>query len=83
MSDAPSLTKCFLCGWSFQYGPHVYAGRPIPEWGRIMVCNRCRHSNHDGIPLGRFPHLERHLQSMDIEVKLNAQGWIGWPGPSD
>jgi hypothetical protein len=79
MSDAPSLTKCFLCGWSLQYGPQVYAGRPIRKWGSIMVCNNCRKKNGDGIVPGEFPHLERHLQSMGVATNLNEQGRIKWP----
>jgi hypothetical protein len=80
MSDTPTTTKCFLCGWSFQYGPQVYAGKPIPQWGGIMACNRCRVANRDGIAPGSFPHLERHLQSKGIAVKLNDNGCIDWPG---
>jgi hypothetical protein len=79
MSDTPTTTKCFLCGWSFQYGHGVYAGKPIPKWGGIMVCDRCRGSTWDGIVPGSFPHLERHLQAKGIPVKLNDKGWIDWP----
>jgi hypothetical protein len=79
MSDAPTTTKCFLCRWSFPYGPNVYGGRPIPKWGGIMVCNRCRGRNSDGIVPGRFPHLERHLEAKGIPVELNGKGYIDWP----
>src|SRR5262245_27345627 len=78
MSDTPAMIKCFLCDMPFQFGPHVYGGRRIPEWD-IMVCNGCYQGNWDGIVPARRSHLVPYLQSKGIEVKYNAQGWINWP----
>ena len=70
--------RCFLCGNSFQFGPHAYDRRDISAWG-IMVCSTCRSRNMDGIVPGRHPHLLEHLKTHDIEIRYNAKGWIDWP----
>jgi hypothetical protein len=81
MGETPFMVKCLLCGRPFQFGPHDFAGRHIPQWD-IKVCHGCYSGNWDGVVPGRFPHLVSHLQSMGIEVKLNARGMIEWPDRS-
>jgi hypothetical protein len=70
------FTNCFLCGRSFQYGPHIYDGRP--QWD-IMVCMPCIQGNWDGIVLENHPRLAEHLKAKGIPVQLNAKGWLDWP----
>lgn len=76
-SDA-IMVKCFLCGKSFQAGPHAYHGRHVKVWG-INFCAPCDEGNHDGIVPDVHPHLVKHLKDIGIEVRLNAKGWIDLP----
>jgi len=69
---------CFLCGNHFQFGPHAYHGRRIPDWD-IMVCNTCYNANWDGIVPNSYPRLMPYLESLGFNVQLNKKGWIDWP----
>jgi hypothetical protein len=77
VAETPHMIKCFLCELPFQFGPHVYNGRRIPEWD--IVCSGCYKGNWDGIVPETRPHLLPYLKSKGIDVKPNAQGWIDWP----
>ena len=63
---------CFLC-------KRAGAGSAVSQWGGIRICNTCRLSNHDGVVPMSYPHLKEHLESLGLEVKLNAKGWIDIP----
>jgi hypothetical protein len=67
---------CFVCDQTFGFGdrPGVYEGKPVQGWDRVMVCNRCRDSNRDGM----VPTPERmgKLERQGIEVRYNAKGNI-------
>ena len=78
MSEIPYMAECFLCKKPFQFGPHIYNGRKIPAWD-MLVCSGCYTGNWDGIVPEVRPHIIPYLQSKEIEVKLNQQGWIDWP----
>lgn len=73
------MYDCFLCQRPFQCGPHVYNGRPIPDWG-IEMCNTCIKSNWDGIVPSTHPRLIEHFKANGLTPKLNASGWIIIPG---
>lgn len=73
------LYDCFLCRRPFQFGPHVYKGKPIPEW-EIEICDTCLRSNWDGLVPGAHPRLIEHFKAKGITPKLNASGWIVIPG---
>ena len=47
--DQKFFYDCDLCTRPFQFGPHIYNGRPIPTWGGVMVCSQCERMNWDGI----------------------------------
>jgi hypothetical protein len=70
--------ECFLCKREFRFGPHIYDGKNIPNWG-IMICLGCLNGNWDGIVPDRYPHLIEHLKSQKISIQLNAKGWIDIP----
>lgn len=72
------IERCFLCQTPFQYGPHIYSGRPVKAWD-VMACNRCLDANWDGIVPSRHPRLIAHLEERGVEIRLNAKGWIDWP----
>jgi hypothetical protein len=78
VDETPHMVKCFLCETPFQFGPHIYNGRRIPEWD-MMVCRGCYQGNWDGIVPESRPRLLPYLKSKGITVKPNAQGWIDWP----
>ncbi|MCV4639654.1 hypothetical protein OFB62_30605, partial [Escherichia coli] len=58
--DVKFMYNCGLCGFLFQYGPHVYMGQPIKTWD-IMACRTCIRGNHDGLVDATHPHLIEHL----------------------
>jgi hypothetical protein len=73
------LMNCFLCGSRFQFGPHIYDGRP--QWEDVMVCIPCIRGNWDGVVLASHPRLGEHLKAKGIPIKLNAKGWLDLPNP--
>jgi len=78
MQDPKFFEECFLCKRSFQFGPHRYAGRRIPQWN-IMICEGCDNGNWDGIVPSRSPQLIAHLHTLGVEIRLNEKGWIDLP----
>lgn len=78
MSEYKDMTPCFLCKTEFQTGPHIWEGRKIQAWD-VMICDRCRSKNEEGILPDRFPHLIQHLKDKGIPVRLNVSGWINIP----
>ena len=70
------MVQCFLCKNYFQFGPHVYDGKPLKKY-RIDVCNNCLSANWDGLA----PHYEKkflkHLEENGLSVPLrNEKGWF-------
>ena len=47
-AEFKNVCSCFLSQRDFQYGPHIYDGRRVPQWD-IMVCKHCHAGNWDGI----------------------------------
>lgn len=78
MTDDKFFEECFLCRRNFQFGPHVYDGKPVKSWN-IMVCNRCLRANWDGIVIEGHPRLAAHLEGLGIKIERNAKGWVNWP----
>lgn len=76
--DPKFFVECFLCKRDFQYGPHIYAGRPIKPW-KISVCTPCIDMNWDGVVPDSHPDLIPHLQSEGVAFELNAEGWLKIP----
>jgi hypothetical protein len=71
--------RCFFCKQSFQYGPRVFAGRPIRKWD-LMICNGCYDAHRHGIATEQFPEVIAHLKSKRIPWRLNPKGLIDVPG---
>lgn len=78
-NDPKFMVDCFLCERPFQFGPHIYSGRPIQGWG-VTFCLSCIRGNHDGIVTDLHPRLVAHLEKEGIPVHLNAKGWLDIPG---
>jgi hypothetical protein len=78
MQGDKTFYECFLCSQPFQFGPHVYNGRHIPQWD-VQLCDRCLRGNWDGIVLEGHPNLKRHLAEKGVEIRLNARGWLDIP----
>lgn len=81
MEGEKILYDCFLCQRPFQFGPHIYDGRHIPQWG-IQVCRTCVDSNWDGLVPEMHPRLVKYLEEKGIAIRLNKAGWIDIPPPS-
>ena len=77
-AEFKNVCSCFLSQRDFQYGPHIYDGRRVPQWD-IMVCKHCHAGNWDGIVIESHPRLAAHLKSRGIEICLNEKGWLDWP----
>ncbi len=69
---------CFLCGRSFECGPHLYKGRHIDTWN-ISVCQGCHSSPFGEVPPIYTSKVRRHLDERGIQYRRNSQGWIEWP----
>ena len=77
--DEPKfMYDCDLCSRPFQFGPHVYQGRPIKTWD-IMACGICTSQNWDGLVPERHHRLMAHLKERGIEVRLNDEGRLPIP----
>jgi hypothetical protein len=70
--------ECFLCEQSIKMGAGTQQGRQVPQWG-ILICNRCRAANSNGIQPGKYPKLEKHLRENGLFVERDAKGLIPWP----
>jgi hypothetical protein len=70
--------ECFLCEQPIKMGAGTYQGRQVPQWG-ILVCNRCRAANQDGVAPGKHPKLEKHFESNGIVPARDAKGRFMWP----
>jgi hypothetical protein len=77
MSDEVKIMEpCFMCGRSFQFGPHHYDGKFIRRY-KISVCSGCWGSNWDGWGPSFEAKLIPHLNVLGLSVpKRNAKGWI-------
>ncbi len=72
------MYDCFLCQRPFQFGRHLYAGRPIRQWD-IIACDICLSSNWDGLVPSQHPRLIEHLNARGVPIQLNEQGWLPIP----
>jgi hypothetical protein len=77
MSDPEKFMQpCDVCGSSFQYGPHRYAGRWLPRY-QMLACDACLRGNHDGWGPVHEPRVLGHLERKGIEPPpRNEQGWL-------
>lgn len=71
--------QCCVCERSFQFGPHVYAGRRIPGWHDSMICKECDRSNREGVVPDTHPRLVQRLKALKVRIILNEEGWIMVP----
>jgi len=78
MVDEPNLRACFLCRQIFTFGPKVYAGKHVHQWGE-HVCNSRLATNWDGIVPEAWPHAMSTQEAKGVELKRNSQGWIEIP----
>jgi hypothetical protein len=78
-ADSKFYYTCDLCERPFRFGPHLYAGRPIPQWGKVMLCSGCEKTNWDGIVPQSHPRFMEKLRAKDVEIVLNKSGWIDIP----
>jgi len=68
--------SCFMCGTTFDFGPHVYNGKQINSYN-IIVCTSCYAGNHDGWS----PHCEKklliHIKEHNLTLpKRNQSGLL-------
>ena len=75
MPEPKFMYNCDLCGSSFQFGPHIYAGKVIPSY-KLTVCRTCWESNHDGWGPLVEDRFVANLQSKGIPLpERNKGGW--------
>lgn len=79
-ADHKFYYDCDLCRRPFQFGPHVYAGRPIPSWEKVMLCSGCEETNWDGIVPQSHPEFFQKLERLGVKITLNQDGWLPIPG---
>lgn len=63
----PYTEACFLCGTDFQFGEHIYAGKPLNRFG-ISVCNICKDANADGLGPGYEKKFLKHLEENGLSI---------------
>ncbi|MDO8734798.1 MAG: hypothetical protein Q7K21_06535 [Elusimicrobiota bacterium] len=76
MKSEKFMYQCFMCGRKYQFGPHKYDGKHIPQY-KIDVCLSCYKNNWDGWA----PHYEKklisHLEEKRLPIpKRNKEGWF-------
>lgn len=70
---------CCVCGQRLQFGPGRYPGRPVAQWGRLILCNECERNNWDGVVIATCPELARRIREAGGSFTLNAEGHIAIP----
>jgi hypothetical protein len=77
MSDSTKIMyPCFMCGHSFQFGPHRYDGHHIARY-KISVCSGCWAGNWDGWAPHYEAKLLAHLEEQGLPIPdRNAKGWL-------
>jgi hypothetical protein len=70
------MYPCFMCGRSFQMGPHRYDGKYIARY-KISVCSGCWGSNWDGWGPHQEMLLVAHIRAEGIDMPdRNEKGWL-------
>jgi hypothetical protein len=70
---------CCVCEKRPQFGPGTYPGRPVGQWGRLIICNECERFNWDGIVIATHPRLPGRIRAAGGEFTLNPEGHIVIP----
>ena len=77
--DLAFLYRCGVCGGETRMGQHRWAGRPIPEWGNILICETCDSMNWDGLVPQQHPELMQRLAAGGVKLERLAGGFIRIP----
>lgn len=72
------MVDCFLCGSAFEFGPNLYKGRHIGQWG-ISVCQGCGGSPWGEVPPIYTTKIVEYLQANGIAFQRNPDGFVIWP----
>jgi hypothetical protein len=67
---------CCVCGERLQFGPSTYPGRPVAQWGRLIICNECA---RDTIVIAAHPELPGRIEAAGGKFILNSKGDIVVP----
>ena len=70
---------CCACGKHLQFGPGMYPGRPVAQWGRLIICNECERFNRDGIVIATHPELPSRIEAAGGTYTVNQEGHIVIP----
>ena len=71
--------SCCVCEKRLQFGPGIYPGRPVPQWGGRIICRECERYNQDGIVITTHPELPGRIGAAGGKLTLNAEGHIVIP----
>lgn len=70
------MRTCDVCGSTFQYGRHLYAGRWLTLY-QLLGCDDCLRGNHDGWGPVDEPKILEHLRQKGLPVPArNEKGWL-------
>jgi hypothetical protein len=71
--------SCCACGRRLQFGKGMYPGRPVAQWGRLIICTECEQNNWDGIVIATHPELPARIEAAGGAYTLNDEGHIVIP----
>ena len=76
MYEPKIMVGCQLCGYSFQFGPHIYNGKHVARYN-LTLCSGCYNGSWDGIAPAHEAAFLRHLAAQGLKVpERNVSGWF-------
>lgn len=71
------MSKCAVCGGSYQHGPHRYEGHKLDLYGNVFCCDSCWQGNWDGWGSVAEPKILAILKEKSLPTpNRNEKGWL-------
>jgi len=74
-----SPCQCCLCEEQVNLGAGAWDGRPVPQWGGLVVCKLCEVQQSSGVSIAIYPNLPAQIEAAGGAITLNATGTIAIP----
>jgi hypothetical protein len=72
-SEDAFFIDCECCGVEFRFGPHIYDGQNVADWG-IPLCHGCKPPFRQNHAIAATPRLLSALKARGIKVALDPKG---------
>jgi len=74
-----STYECCLCEEQVDLGEGAWDGRPVPQWGGLVVCKLCEVQHYSGVSIATHPDLPAQIEAAGGRVAPTTAGHITIP----